>query len=450
MPSRPWPPRPPRALATLSDGSALADEAYADWAEPARTEAGALLREARQAAAAAALDLGDPATARALAEAAVATDPYDEAGYRLLMRAETAFGRPARALAEYERLRARLATDFGVDPAPETRAVHLAILQEQPATQPSTRRRRLGRDSAGSLAEPGTPAPRSGLVGRDAELIRLSAAWTRAAAGEPGLLLITGEAGIGKTRLAAELTGLALETGGTVLSARCYEAERSLFLQPLVEALGQHAARSRAGPDPGGRRRLGRSAERSRPGDRRAARAGAWSAAARRPNTPGRRSRGAGRTTPSAGTCTASPTAPVLLLLDDLHNAGPGHRGVAALPGPAGPRRAAARGRDGPRRGGAAALTRAGRCRPTGSTSARCRRRRSPGWPPRPATPSSRRASCARTRGHTLFVVETLRGLAVGEPGIPESLPAAVLTRVGRSAGGVAGTCCARRPCSAP
>ncbi len=201
-----------------------------DWAEPARAEAGELARGARRAAAEAALALDDPAAARDLADALVGADPYDEAAYRLLMRAEAALGRSARALAEYEVLRDRLATDFGVDPAPRTRDVHVAILREQPIsrTRPSRERRQ-----------------RPTLAGRDAEVDRLAAAWSRAATGEPGLILIAGEAGIGKTRLAAELTALAAGTGGAVLSARCYEAERSLFLQPVVEALGQHAARSR-------------------------------------------------------------------------------------------------------------------------------------------------------------------------------------------------------------
>ena len=50
-------------------------------------------------------------------------------------------------------------------------------------------------------------------------------------------MLIVGEAGIGKTRLAAEAVAAAESTGGRVLQARCYAAERSLFLQPMVDAL---------------------------------------------------------------------------------------------------------------------------------------------------------------------------------------------------------------------
>ena len=49
--------------------------------------------------------------------------------------------------------------------------------------------------------------------------------------------MIVGEAGIGKTALAEFFATEAAEDGGTVLRTRCYETERSLFLQPIVEAI---------------------------------------------------------------------------------------------------------------------------------------------------------------------------------------------------------------------
>ena len=61
--------------------------------------------------------------------------------------------------------------------------------------------------------------------------------WDRAAAGDPGLVMIIGEAGIGKTALAEALAAQAEQDGATVLRTRCYETEQSLFLQPIVEAI---------------------------------------------------------------------------------------------------------------------------------------------------------------------------------------------------------------------
>jgi hypothetical protein len=65
----------------------------------------------------------------------------------------------------------------------------------------------------------------------------LREAWGTAVAGQPGLVTIVGEAGIGKTALAEFLAAEADKDGGTVLRTRCYETERSLFLQPIVEAI---------------------------------------------------------------------------------------------------------------------------------------------------------------------------------------------------------------------
>src|SRR6185295_216703 len=75
------------------------------------------------------------------------------------------------------------------------------------------------------------------LLGRADEVAAISAAWSEAVSGRPSLTLVLGEAGIGKSRLLAETETLVRSTGGLVLAARCHASERSLFLQPVVEAL---------------------------------------------------------------------------------------------------------------------------------------------------------------------------------------------------------------------
>jgi DNA-binding CsgD family transcriptional regulator len=79
---------------------------------------------------------------------------------------------------------------------------------------------------------------RPDLVGREAELAALRAALDRTLAGAPGLCLVTGEAGVGKTRLLTELAGLARDRGARMLTGGCLPlAEAELPFAPIVEAL---------------------------------------------------------------------------------------------------------------------------------------------------------------------------------------------------------------------
>jgi len=76
------------------------------------------------------------------------------------------------------------------------------------------------------------------LVGRDAEAAQLRAALGRAAAGQPAIVVVAGEAGIGKTRLVTELLGEAGELGAVALTGGCLDVgDGVLAYAPLVEAL---------------------------------------------------------------------------------------------------------------------------------------------------------------------------------------------------------------------
>jgi DNA-binding SARP family transcriptional activator len=209
------------ALAILAAGRALDDEDDADWVTIARAEQHALLRRARHTTVAAALATGDLAAAQRAAQAAALADPLDEEAVRGLMTSLASSGETAAALAAYERLRRELADQLGTDPAPATQRVYESVLRGEPGAP-----RRA----------PVRPAL-LGLAGRDAELSVLQRTWGDAAAGSGALVLLVGEPGAGKTRLAEELSDVVRATGGAVLLARCYEAEKGLFLQPFVEAI---------------------------------------------------------------------------------------------------------------------------------------------------------------------------------------------------------------------
>ncbi len=74
-------------------------------------------------------------------------------------------------------------------------------------------------------------------MGRDAELSTLGEALARALAGDGQLVVVLGEAGIGKSRLAAEIAAIAASRGCQVMLGRCYETEQALPFAPWVDAL---------------------------------------------------------------------------------------------------------------------------------------------------------------------------------------------------------------------
>ena len=205
----------------LVRGVLLADEPDAEWAADARSAADASVAEVRRVAATAALATGQVGDAAAHAGAALRADPYDEAALRTLMRAHVAAGRPASALAEFARVRELLAEDLGVDPAPETRALHEELLRDEPPTPPA--------------AEP-TPEK---LVGRAAELRAMDAELERSRTGAR-VVLVSGEPGVGKTALLDHWAALAKACGAVVLRGRAEQGE--LALQPVLDALAGRLA----------------------------------------------------------------------------------------------------------------------------------------------------------------------------------------------------------------
>jgi DNA-binding CsgD family transcriptional regulator/tetratricopeptide (TPR) repeat protein len=105
-------------------------------------------------------------------------------------------------------------------------------------------------------AEMGGPVSSPTFVGRVKELQTLEAARGRAADGEPAVVLVGGEAGVGKTRLVAELAAHCATDGMRVLSGGCVPvggdelpyAAIAQALRPLPEELGMDVMRELAGP----------------------------------------------------------------------------------------------------------------------------------------------------------------------------------------------------------
>jgi DNA-binding SARP family transcriptional activator len=156
--------------------------------------------------------------------------------------------RQADALRAYQDLHHLLAEELGISPSPTLQQLERAVLDQDPILDPPpplarARDEAVDRPPAAPslavrfprrLATPGELP----FSGRRAELDALIASWRRAMTGESRIVLISGEAGVGKTRLAAELARHVAESGGAVLLGRCDEDVGAPF-QPFSEALEQ-------------------------------------------------------------------------------------------------------------------------------------------------------------------------------------------------------------------
>jgi DNA-binding SARP family transcriptional activator len=215
-----------RALA-LVRGDVLEDEPYAPWAQDLRGSYRGRVLGAHLEAADAALAELDYAAGLAHAEAAAALDCFSERAQRTAMLALYALGRQHHALATYRQFRARLDRELGLAPTSETRMLEAAILRQEEIQSLLPRAiRPTQRD----------PAPQSTrLLGRTSELATLERAAQRALAGSFELVLVEGEAGLGKTRLLDEFV-LSL-VDARIGRASCSELEQHLPYVPLAAAL---------------------------------------------------------------------------------------------------------------------------------------------------------------------------------------------------------------------
>jgi DNA-binding SARP family transcriptional activator len=123
-----------RAAERLYRDDFHADDDDSTWADAERTRLQHLRRTMARDAAEAALHGRKRRSALSFAALAVELDPMNETAHRLLMRAHAALGEIAAALRDYEDYRGRLAEELGVDPSPETRALHVELLRQSSTT----------------------------------------------------------------------------------------------------------------------------------------------------------------------------------------------------------------------------------------------------------------------------------------------------------------------------
>ena len=159
-------------------------------------------------------------------------DPLQEPVHRALMRLYAERGRRGAALRQYQQCVSVLGRELGIEPEAETKALYQEILRERPQHRvavsegPTLRVERAA--STGAEAK---------LIGRADELGRLRDALAGAAAGAGQVIVLLGEAGIGKSRLVAEAAADAARRGVTVLLGRSYESEQILPFGPWIDAM---------------------------------------------------------------------------------------------------------------------------------------------------------------------------------------------------------------------
>lgn len=223
-----------RALATWR-GTPYADLADAPAVVPERTRLEELRMVALEDRVTAELALGRHTAAAVELEVLTTRHPLRERLWALRAVALQRSGRQADALGALRGLREVLDTELGLEPSPAVRELETALLRQDPelawmppsAAAPAT--------SSPPVVEPEPavlPAAPWPLVGRDAELAALTDALGRAAAGVATFAAVTGEPGIGKSRLTEELAAHAAAAGAQVLVGRCSQDDGAPPLWP--------------------------------------------------------------------------------------------------------------------------------------------------------------------------------------------------------------------------
>ena len=232
-------------------GPALSDFAYHPFAEAEQARLGEMRLSAAEGRMTAELALGHHHDVVGELGNLAASAPFREHLWGLLMVALYRCGRQEEALRTYQRLRASLAEELGIVPSPELRQLEHSILVQnadlgwEPAIPPDA-----GGDvrAGGPVPQPAVlPLPqflvgeRAAFVGRRAEAELFLRLWSYARAGRRQVAVVSGEPGIGKSRLAEHVAGQAHANGAIVLYGRCDE-ELLVAHQPFIEALGHYVA----------------------------------------------------------------------------------------------------------------------------------------------------------------------------------------------------------------
>jgi DNA-binding SARP family transcriptional activator len=155
----------------------------------------------------------------------LAIDPLSEHAHRELMELYSLSGRRTTALAQYQKLRNLLEIELGVEPIEQTTTLYHSILEQEVA---------VGREDA----EEEPAGPLIPLVGRSEEYLELQRHWRKVVAGQGRMTIVTGEAGVGKSRLIRSFTDAAsAKRRALVLQGHAHGAAARRAYRPFAEVV---------------------------------------------------------------------------------------------------------------------------------------------------------------------------------------------------------------------
>lgn len=163
-------------------------------------------------------------------------DPFQEVAYRALMAAYAAFGDRSAAIRQYQQCVQVLDDELAAEPLPETTRLYEDILQGRGVTPVE-------------IHLPPAPAPvvtdlqSLPLVGRDRELADIAAEWEICRGGSSRLVVVTGPAGMGKTRLVGEAAACIPGPDVKVITGNCYAMEAGTPYQLIADLMRKAAHR---------------------------------------------------------------------------------------------------------------------------------------------------------------------------------------------------------------
>lgn len=265
----------------LYQGDYLPEDLYEDWAERRRDRLRRVHSWLLENAAELAIATAQGIRACEYLQALLERNSADEQTHRQLMQVYARMGRRSEALNQYQQLRTILKEELRTHPLPETTALYRAIQAGQIATDlvelqqhydlpmrlsatdkplpPSGNRQesiKVTESTAVAVHGPDTSEREQSvlqeepsqfdperilnaeLVGRASEMEAMQRAFNQAHAGQRRAIFLSGEPGIGKTRLAREFARQVQERqGARVLRGYCYEMSGSFPYQPITEAI---------------------------------------------------------------------------------------------------------------------------------------------------------------------------------------------------------------------